>query len=618
MGSVRSLHSDYEKRGVLLNFRAETKMKGKTNVSGNGIVVDMLDQYRSDPSDINLYQVIDSILIRANQGALFYADESGKNIFTGRKELPSDAAPWQFPVLLSQILESAFQDIGAESVVVNPGIHDFLLSEDLLTMIMAGRFTDAERNHVFLRKGVPSETRCDGAASWDQDVFREIRSREEGELRLKKSFLNVLEAARKKGLHSLALISVPEPSQLLPAETSARILTETAAEWMNLNRNYGMSVEFCCDETEYGSFLKRIFDQSEDDEIFDQLSAEAVPEEKALGDAVTGQKAPEEAVPEEEALDDAVSDEKAPEEAVPDQKALGDAVSDQRAPEEAVPDQKALGDAVSDRKAPEEAVPDQKTLGDAVSGRRAPEEAVPEQPKSPAKVSTEENPAPEKTEISGNEVIRYGEGIEETAWLLRSAQSSFSYFGEKYESVDDYVEKMRQAVFSGKKTNEFLWGRIRPQVIMRATLEKFRQNPDLLKMLLDTGIAIPERTDAPREEADEEAQILMNVRRELRIWSFSGKDISFREYSLEDNRQVWDMKLSELVRLPGVRELVLPFAYLMAFYQKGKLKNEEDFIAKAPDIRCLNKAMTKRKGRVLPEWRELLQRLSDAEYFGSI
>ena len=107
-------------------------------VSGNGIVADMLDQYESDPTDLNLYQVVDSVLVRANQGAWFYISDTGKSIYSEKQDIPGGEVTNQHPELLSEILENSFKAGEYADLVINPGKHDFILSDDLLTMIMAG------------------------------------------------------------------------------------------------------------------------------------------------------------------------------------------------------------------------------------------------------------------------------------------------------------------------------------------------------------------------------------------------------------------------------------------------------------------------------------------------
>ena len=218
-------------------------METGTIVSRNGIIVDMLDQYLDEPTDVNLYQVIDSILIRLNQGALFYTDETGRNLFTGKKELPGGSENGCHAELLVRILEAAFRADVKEDLIINPGIHDFVLSDDLVTMIMAGRFTDAEKNHLFLRRGIPGETRCEGAAGWDLQMFEGMTESSKIAEKCGAGLGNLLDEARKRGLHSLALISVPDLGDSLPLEEAVDVIVETANSWIEKHREYGMSIE---------------------------------------------------------------------------------------------------------------------------------------------------------------------------------------------------------------------------------------------------------------------------------------------------------------------------------------------------------------------------------------
>ena len=554
-------------------------METSTVVSRNGIVVDMLDQYLADPTDMNLYQVIDSILIRLNQGAYFYTDDTGKSIFTGKKELPGESESGHHAELLSRLLESAFRSGDKEDLTVNPGIHDFLLSEDLITMIMAGRFTDAEKNHLFLRRGIPEETRCEGAAGWDLQMFEGLEGREQIAARCQKGFRNLLEAAKKRGLHSIALVSVPDLGDLLPAEEAAEVIVGTANEWISRNRDYGLSIEFCCDAAEYEAFADRIFNNEEEEEP-DEEETEAPDREEAKQDGIP---VIEEA-PETDEEDDELPYERL-------QRVFNDSLNRQET---------GPGEQVREAQKAEPSSGIQKAIPQNTAGF---------------------------PETAWEHVIRYGSSSGKYSRLVNDAPCRIQLFGETGTSVSDYLEKVRTRVFSGRKPNEFLWTKIRSQILYRGMLEKYRQNPDLLKLLLDTGIALLIREEEPeekkrvfisRKQTEEEAFLLMKVRRELRFWKNTGKDLSFKRYSLNSSRRIWDMKLHEIAGLPDAKEMILPFACLMVYYQPGKLKSPEEFIERAPDIRALDAAMARRKGGPLPEWREMLQRLSDAEFYEMI
>ncbi len=599
-------------------------METGTLVSRNGIVVDMLNQYLTEPTDVNLYQVIDSILIRLNQGAYFYADDTGKQIFTGKKELPGGMENGFHSEQLSKLLETAFRK-GDESgcLTVNPGVHDFLLSEDLITMIMAGRFTDAEKSHLFLRRGVPEETGCEGVAGWDPKLFEGAEDSAELKTRCRRGLMNLLEAAKKRGIHSMALISVPDVGTGFPPEIAAKTIFDTANEWLGKNRDYGISIEFCCYEPEYMYFSNLLFDSGEDDE---DPEMEDFIESDISGSSVSGitGQLPSEAL--------AKAYEKEMSLAEGDQGRQPDGMSGaENVNTSGLPGSVAGAGSVNTSGLPGSAAGAGSVNTSGLPGRVGGADMMntselPDMSSGPSSIAAWRQGMEENSGRSGNS-ISYGRKTAEYQQFTNDASCTIRLFGKAYASVDEYVEEIRREVFSGKKPNEFLWTRIRTQVLYRGMFEKFRQNPELLTMLLGTGIALLVREMEPegkhryfitRKQAEEEAQMLMRVRRELRIWKNTGNDISFRRYSLNSGRRVWDMKLHEIAGIPGMKELIIPFASLMVYYQPGRIRNAEEFIERAPTIRALDAAMARRKGGPLPEWRELLQRLSDEEKFGMI
>ena len=647
-------------------------MSNMAAVNGNGIIADMLDQYTAEPTDINLYQVLDSLLVRMNQGAVVYEDRAAHCIYSGRDELPGTVPEGLSTESLDRVIDNAFRASGSFVLTVNPGRHGFELTEDLLTMIMASRLTDQEKNHFFIRKGVPRETRCEGAASWDSEAMAGLETQEEIARHIARALTGVLEAAKKRGLHSLAIVSVPALGKRFSVRRSARAIVDAAGAWMEKNSDYGMSIEFCCDEADYETFCRRVFDPDTDEPVTGELPTpqelrEAVLDEGdfASADAVTMDElyrsqeegaGREAAAPENEAQAEggnpAAAETAPPEEmktAPPEEmETAAPEEAETAAPEEAetVPPEEAETAAPEETEtaAPEEAetvppeeeetVPPEETEtapsadADAVTLGET-ETAAPEETETAPPAEAEAAvPAADISPVKRAPVIFYSPEDPEYGFLSGRAPLGFSYLGAEYESPEDYAEKRRRAVFHGRPLNELLWSGIRPQILYRGTLEKFRQNPEAAGRLLETGIAaIVWREDSHvmsaagkgmRRQAEEEAQMLMKVRRELRARILSGRNPEFREYSLDEPLMVWDMKFCDLARIPGAREIILPFVKLMTYYQPGKIRDAEDFIEKAPSIRSFDAAMSRRSGGPLPEWREMLQSLRDAEYYGLI
>ncbi len=715
-------------------------------VSGNGVIEDLLDQYSAEPSEINLYQVIDSILVRMNQEAFFYADRTKRTLYTGKKAVPGPGDEAEV-LPLSEIIEDAFRKPGLGALTLNPGVHDFRLTEDLIIMIMASRLTDSEKNHLFLRRGVPEETGCGGVAGWDASVFAGMTDRNEIAARCSRGFGRILEAAKKRGIHSLAMISVPKLGELFPAGYAAEILIATARTWIARNRDFGMSVEFCCEEAEYGEFRKRLFDSESASETEAPAEVRPMPEERTAAEAPVeaeariedrapaapemqagpeAQTAPEmpagpeeqtapemKAGPEEqiapemsaEAEEPAGSERMAgpetrmetetaaeaeaqteadtpgwpeaqPEtereaepawtEAPPMAGAQPEAAETEAETEESETEESAA--AASGEEAAAEADTDKEEPAEDESAAEEPagagaekeeleayepaaEESAAEdsaEPESEAGMGepegeSEEEPDEEFGEQAVNEsgeddgeyeveippsVIAYHPGDPEFGGFTSDAIYGFRIFDGFYDSVDEYTAKTRERIFRGRQPSETLWSGMRQQVRYRGTLEKFRQNPELAELLLSTELAVLVREPGPEEAGrtspgmrrrmDEEALLLMRARRELRAWYLSGEEPGFREYSMDEPRMFWEMKLSEIVRIPGCREIVMPFAALMAYYQPGRIRDAEEFIERSPTLRVMDAAMSRRKGGALPEWREMLQRLSDAELYGTV
>ena len=715
------------------------------SVSGNGIIEDLLDQYSGEPSELNLYQVIDSILVRMNQNAGFYARK--REIYTGKKYLPDSAGGKAEALLLSRIIEDAFRKPELGELVVNPGTHDFRLTEDLIIMIMASRLTDSEKNHLFLRRGVPEETGCGGAAGWDAAVFGDMSDRSEIAMRCSRGFRRILDTAKKRGIHSLAMVSVPKLGDRFPAGYAADVLIATARDWIAHNRDFGMCVEFCCDEAEYGEFRKRLFDSenySEEEpkktetesqaevtpesapEPEEVLQAEEMPESASepeeaqteeTAESVSEPEAQAEEIPERTMIEEPESEpglqaEEIPESAAEPEKTLTEEPEPEPLPQaeempesipepeaelqaeempestpepeaelqaeempESIPEPEAelQAEAMPEKTLTEEPEPEPLLQAEEMPERTPEPEAelqaeeMPERTMSPeADLQTEEisviTPEPEPqteeipviapvpepelqteeiTEEAPEEepeeeeeytippsVITYYPGDPEYGGFTSDAVYGFRMFDGFYDSVDEYVTKTREHIFKGRTPSESLWTKMRHQVTYRGMLEKFRQNPELLELLLSTELAVLVREPGPeaggryapgeRKRMDEEARLLMRARRELRIWYFSGEETAFREYSMNDPRMFWEMKPGEIVRVPGCREIVMPFAMLMAYYQPNRIHDAAEFIERAPTIRVMDAAMSRRKGNAVPEWREMLQRLSDAELFGTV
>lgn len=585
-------------------------------VSGNGIVADMLDQYESDPTDLNLYQVVDSVLVRANQGAWFYISDTGKSIYSEKQDIPGGEVTNQHPELLSEILENSFKAGEYADLVINPGKHDFILSDDLLTMIMAGRLTDAEKSHLFLRNGVPPETRCEGAAGWDVSIFEGMNDRKEIGTRIRKALYRVLDAAKKRGIHSLALVSVPNLGERFSVHDSVTSVYAASVKWIRRNSSYGMSIEFCCDAPEYAEFENLIFDTDDDENQEWMANTEELPVEQVARALEAAKAAAAEYSPFEE------NEAARAENTVP-----ADDDDDYRLDD---PGDEWYYD--DDLDQPETDFSFRAILEDVLENEPDPEDQPYAWP--PAAPADEELSEAEETEpvhaaeqaAPDSPVIVYKPGDPVYGWMTGDAASGFRFFEEYYESVDDYTERTRRRVFAGRKPNESLWTGMRRRVMYRGTLVKFLQNPELAARLEATGTALLVRADdrirgsrlyeAARREMEEEARILMRVRRELRIRAHSGEESLPWDPDPDRKLMIWDMKLREIARLPGARELILPFACMMVYYQPGKLGSPDAFIERAPVLRTLDAAMKRRKGGPVPEWREMVLALAEGVTYG--
>lgn len=249
---------------------------------------------------------------------------------------------------------------------------------------------------------------------------------------------------------------------------------------------------------------------------------------------------------------------------------------------------------------------------------------------------------------------------EENGFLSNLYPSPFRYFDYEFENAEQYFtfmkaricrdeeieEKVMQAAAEPRKTRRMrrrmdqenqtsieLWPEIRREVMRWGVRQKFLQNPELLQKLLSTNYALlAEATDSntvwgiglPMEEYKKYkpgnwpgenlmGKVLMDVRRELRVW-----EQVHEENVLEG--PLGDMRLAEIVRLPGAENPMNVYAAIAMHANPGVFASKEEFFYSCGKLRELKEAMDAGAENLLPieGFDEMLFELNEKYQYGKL
>lgn len=268
-------------------------------------------------------------------------------------------------------------------------------------------------------------------------------------------------------------------------------------------------------------------------------------------------------------------------------------------------------------------------------------------------------------------IILYYHPEDDNGYLSNWYPSKFKYIRGEYSTSEQYMMQSKALLFGAdaladkiqqekdpakiKKLgrskidgfNDALWQKTRMQIMRRGLREKFRQNPELMEKLLNTGNAILaeassfdsiwaiglNRTDRRALDVNEWGgknllgKTLMTVRRDLRIWrAMKPEDIS-KYNGLDETRikdvlssQIGRMTFGELHHLTGAAAVTDCYVDICV-YLKG-YKDREDFYRKNRNLTLhkLYDLMEKDNGTDFPSqgFLEMIQDLSDMLWFEAL
>lgn len=249
---------------------------------------------------------------------------------------------------------------------------------------------------------------------------------------------------------------------------------------------------------------------------------------------------------------------------------------------------------------------------------------------------------------------------EENGFLSNLYPSPFRYLDHEFENAEQYFtfmkarichdeaveEKAMAAEAEPRKTrrmrrkmdqeNEMsieLWPEIRQEVMRWGVRQKFLQNPELHDKLLATHYALLAEASTssdvwaiglPMEEYKKYkpgnwtgenlmGQVLMDVRRELRVWE------KVHEESVLEG-PLGDMRLAEIVRLPGAKRPMNVYAAVAMHYNPGVFETKDDFFYACGKLGELKEAMESGTEKLLPQegFHEMLFELNEKYQYGKL
>ncbi len=306
--AIAGLNETQSREGVIAVLEA---IRAEMNRDGSFLVpvevpqsaLALFDPETAKPGDIvqateNLHLVIRKLKLENGEAYLV--------AFTGAAEVEKGEATSTVSSSIAAYLESVLHSEGVAGIVINPWDDPFLLTKDMIHMILAANLSAEPKSHIYFERGDITKLDCEcivnaannsllGGGGVDGAIHRaagpelleecrKLHGCATGEVKLTNGhklkadyvihtvgpiysgaeadrqllancYSNSLTLARQHNIHSIAFPAISTGAYGYPLQEAVTVAMSAVTEWLDENADYGIAVIFCCfDERTYAAY----------------------------------------------------------------------------------------------------------------------------------------------------------------------------------------------------------------------------------------------------------------------------------------------------------------------------------------------------------------------------